>query len=319
MHLSKQACLNLAALVVLVAAVTALPSTSQDLAIRTPGEVDPHSGWDGSTGLAERSRVGYLGNAAILLGAIITGSCTLSGINPAALPVCVAAIGFACIGVFINLLGAALSDKRSLALDDDADGHFKFHYPSIGGGASMFEQVQTAFHSGDGLPIHIADTSCENNQTCHRMWYSKVEKTGASNQTRIFHHIHATPTNHDFRSNSTTKRSSVQDADDNVTEKSGDKLYGGYVFEDLQESTDEDILNVGAKTGGQEVIDKMSDQYTNQNKKFNTEGIYCMDFDTNSHTDAGTAGYLWYYNDQSSYPSGEEDSFMDTCSEEATN
>lgn len=99
---------------------------------------------------------------------------------------------------------------------------------SIEGGPSMFEQAQTTFHAGDGLPIHIVDTSCENNQTCHRVWYSKIEKTGVSNQTRIFHHIQATPIDYDFRSSSTDttsshhRRSKVQNTDDSITEKSGD-------------------------------------------------------------------------------------------------
>jgi hypothetical protein len=144
------------------------------------------------------------------------------------------------MGLFVNLIGATINSKRALTLEDDADGQLKFHYPSIAGGPSMFEQVQTTFHAGDGLRIHIGDTSCESNQTCHRVWYSKIEKIGASNQTRIFHHIHATPIDYDFRSNSTNTTSSrrrsstVHNADDSITEKSGDKLYGGYVIPRLK-------------------------------------------------------------------------------------
>lgn len=322
---SKQICLT--ALVILMAGVVALPSTTKDVAFHSLGDVDAHSGWDGTTGLVKRSdTAAYMGNAALMLSAIVTGSCSLSSVQPGLVPICVASIAFAAIGVFINLLSAFVSaNRRSFLLDDDAGGHFNFHYPSIEGGQHMFDQVQDAFHAADGLPVLIATTSCEDNETCHRVWYSKVEKTGASNEKRTFHHVHATPIDHDFRHNSNTKgtdsvrrRGNVQNADSSVTEESGDKLYGGYVFETVEEKTDEDIVNMGTKKFAQGVMDEMSSQFKNDNQKFNAEGIYCMDFDTTNQKAAGTTGYLWYYSDQSKYPSGEEESFMNTCSAEAS-
>lgn len=326
MHLSpKQICLT--GLAILMAGVVALPSTTKDVAFHSPGDVDAHPRWDGTTGLVERSdTAAYMGNAALMLSAIVTGSCSLSSVQPGLVPVCVGSIAFAAIGVFINLLSAFVSaNRRSLILDDNADGHFNFHYPSIKAGPHMFDRVQEAFKTGDRLPVLIATTSCENNQTCHRMWYSRAEKMGASNEKRVFHHVHATPINHDFRQSSNSKglssvrhRENVQNADTSVTEESGEKLYGGYVFETVEEKTDEDIVNMGTKKFAQGVIDEMSSQFKNDNQKFNAEGIYCMDFDTTNQKAAGTTGYLWYYSDQSKYPSGEEESFINTCAAEAS-
>lgn len=90
------------------------------------------------------------------------------------------------------------------------------------------------------------------------------------------------------------------------------------MFEDLEDKTDKDIGHMGTKEFGQGVVDEMSNQYTNQSHKFANEGIYCMDFDTSSDAAVGTTGYMWYYEHQSSYPSGKEESFMDTCAQEAS-
>lgn len=308
MHSSPKQ-IYLTGLIILMAGVVALPSTTKDVALHSSRDVDAHSGWDGTTGLVERSdTAAYMGNAALMLSAIVTGSCSLSAVQPGLLPICVGSMAFAAIGVFINLLSAFVSaNRRSFTLDDDAGGHFNFHYPSIEEGPHMFDRVQDVFHTGDGLPVLIATTSCENNQTCHRMWYSKAEKMGASNEKRTFHHVHATPIDHDFRRSSNTKdtgsvrrRGNVQNADSSVTEKSGDKLYGGYVFETVEEKTDEDIVNMGTTKFAQGVIDEMSSQFKNDNQRFNAEGIYCMDFDTTNQKAAGTTGYLWYYRDRKS-------------------
>lgn len=155
------------------------------------------------------------------------------------------------------------------------------------------------------------------------MWYSKIEKQDASNKTRIFHHVHATPQTYDFRRDSANeasgnrRRQTVHNGNDHVTSKSGQEIYGGYVFEMDQTSTEKDIVNMGVKNFQQGVADQMSDQYKNDGR-FEEYGVYCMDFETTSDTAVGTTGYQWYYEKQSSYPSGNEESFMDTCSEEAS-
>jgi hypothetical protein len=61
---------------------------------------------------------------------------------------------------------------------------------------------------------------------------------------RTLHHIHVTPADLSFRSDSTKAtsstpyRSTVEDADDRFTENQGDKLYGGYLAEIMEESVD---------------------------------------------------------------------------------
>ncbi|KAJ5266993.1 hypothetical protein N7478_009801 [Penicillium angulare] len=310
---------TLAVLVILVVVVTALPG--KELEVRA----ESTSGWDGTTALAKRSdRAAYTGNASILMSSVVGGACALAAINPGNTPVCVVAIAVAIIGVFVNLVAALASDpsKRSFSLDDDADGYYLYKYPSIDGAPRMFDQIQESFHAGDGLPIHFADTSCENNQTCHRLWYHKVEKQDSSGNDRVFHHIQSTPQNYDFRADSTNgttgnhRRQAAHDADASVTSDSGTKIYGGYVFETRDLATDRDITGMKVHDVQQNVADQMSSEY-DESKRFENYGIYCMDFDTTDDPSVGTVGYTWYYADHDSYPSGNEESFMNTCAEEA--
>lgn len=314
---------TLAVMVILVAAVAALPNTAgKELEIRAPGGLDLDQAWDGTTELAERSdRATYFGIAGALYTSVVIGTCTLAGINPGLVPVCSVAIVGALLGTFLaSLAGIASSGaKRSI---DDADGYYLFNYPTLGGGPSMFHQMQNSFHAGDGLPVHIGDTSCENNQTCHSLWYSKIEKQDSLGKDRVFHHIHATPQYYDFRANLTDgttgnrRRNDVHESDSSVTSDSGTNIYGGYVFETRDTATDQEMLDIPVKQFKQNVADQMSKEYED-NKRFERYGIYCMDFATQNDPSVGTVGYTWYYADHNSYPSDDEENLMNTCAEEA--
>ncbi|KAJ5092820.1 hypothetical protein N7456_008681 [Penicillium angulare] len=310
---------TLAVLVILVVVVTALPNNAgKGLEVHAKS----NSGWDGTTAVAKRSdRAAYVGNASILMSSVVGGTCALATSNPTAIPYCAAAIVFAVLGAAFNLFGALASpnDKRAFSLDDDAGGYYLYKYPSIDGAPKMFDQLQDTFHAGDGLPVHFADTSCENNQTCHRLWYSKIEKQGSD---RVFHHVQSTPQDYDFRADSTSgttgnhRRQETHDADADITTESGSKIYGGYVFETRDLATDRDITGMPVKTFQENVLDQMSGEY-DDSKRFQNYGIYCMDFDTTDDPSVGTVGFMWYYADRDGYPSGSEESFMNTCAEEA--
>lgn len=123
--------------------------------------VDTYSDWDGSTCLSECSGTGqYLGNADVLLGTIMSGRCNLSTINPSFVPVCAAAIGLPALG----------------------SSH-------IEGQPSMFEQIQTTFRA----VVNRRSVSLTHRVKTIRPATGCGTARGASNQTRILHHIHATP------------------------------------------------------------------------------------------------------------------------------
>ena len=78
------------------------------------------------------------------------------------------------------------------------------------------------------------------------------------------------------------------------------------------------MVDMGALTWTQDIIDDMSSQNQKSNGKFNAEGIYCMDFYKSTDTTVGTTGHLWYYEQVGDYPLGEEPPFMDTCAGEVS-
>ncbi|KAK5123213.1 hypothetical protein LTR85_003412 [Meristemomyces frigidus] len=286
--------------------------------------------WDGTTGVDLERRNGlkaaYFGVAAIFLTNAVSNLCSAAIVTAAGIPLCVAGIATSTLLGLLALLYtvAASKNKRDLG-----DGSVTWEYPTISSGqtissnhTSMLDSVVRAYdvEIADGLPVLYGSTACNStSDPCHKLWYSKsIHKT--NNNT--LHHVHITPIDHDYRANATEtsalkRRQSIYTGTPvSVSDKKGNPYIGGYTWQAADKNTMADIAELDHTTFETDILDQMSAAHT-ASDKYNTEGVYCMDFTTNEDSAVGTDGFFWIYQDDDDYPTDEESTIIDTCSEQA--